>query len=65
MKAKELTTKSDQELEKALTERRKAFRDFKYGISGSKVRNVKEGRSIRKDIARILTVLNNREEISK
>lgn len=46
-------------LEKSLSEKRVALRGFRFGTSGSKVKNVKEGRNLKKNIARILTRLNN------
>lgn len=52
--------KTEKDLAKALVEKREALRKFRFGISGSKTRDVKEGRNLRKDIARILTELNNR-----
>jgi len=57
MKTKELKTKEDKDLEKLLSERRKALRLFRFGIAGSKAKNVKEGQAVRKTIARILTEL--------
>lgn len=33
--------------------------NFRFGASGSKVRNVKEGMGLRRDIARILTILHS------
>ena len=56
----EYTGKKDTDLAKALVEKREALRKFRFGISGSKTRNVKEGRNLKKDIARILTELNSR-----
>ncbi|MDO8589803.1 MAG: 50S ribosomal protein L29 [bacterium] len=50
--------KSKQDLVKALGERREILRKLRFGASGSKTRNVKEGMVIRKDIARIMTELN-------
>ena len=50
--------KSKQDLVKALGERRETLRKLRFGTSGSKTRNVKEGAGIRKDIARIMTELN-------
>ncbi len=52
----EYKNKTKEDLLKTLTEKRLALRNFRFGISGSKVRNVKEGRELKKDIARILTV---------
>lgn len=58
MKKISYSGKSQQDLIKALTEKREAFRKLKFGTAGSKVRNVKEGRSLRKNVARIMTELN-------
>lgn len=52
--------KSDNDLEKTLKGKRKSLQQFRFGSSGSKVRNVKEGSTLRRDIARILTELNSR-----
>ena len=54
---KELKNKSREELLKELTSKREALRSFHFGASGSKSRNVREGRMLRRDIARILTVI--------
>ena len=45
------------DLEKALTEKREALYAFRTGVAAGKVKNVKEGKNVRKDIARILTAL--------
>ena len=58
MKIKELVKKNKADLLKTLTEKKVALRDFRFSVSGSSVRNVKEGKIIKKDIARILTLLN-------
>lgn len=50
--------KSVSELKKLLEEKRTALESFRFTISGSKVKNVKESRNTRCDIARILTELN-------
>ncbi|MBI4118104.1 MAG: 50S ribosomal protein L29 [Parcubacteria group bacterium] len=55
MEYKELQSKPAKELEKLLREKRKALRLFRFGSAGSRTKNVKEGRSLRRDIARILT----------
>ena len=59
-KAKELKTKESKELEKLLSEKRKFLRLFRFGIAGSKAKNVKEGRNLKKEIAQILTEINAR-----
>lgn len=53
--------KTDSDLKKELAQKRDDLRDFKFSIWGSKTRNTKEGKNIRKDIARILTEIKNRE----
>ncbi len=57
MKIKEIKTKTVSDLTKMLSEKREALRLFRFGTSGSKTKNVKEGRELKKDIARIMTVL--------
>ncbi len=54
----DISKKTDIELTKLLLEKQEALRVFRFGISGSKARNVKEGRNIRKEISRIKTALN-------
>jgi len=54
---KELLKKSEAELAKTLTEKREALRTFRFGISGSKIKNMREGRAVRKEIARVMTAL--------
>lgn len=58
MKTSELMKKNKADLQKELATKREALRQFRFNIAGSKVRNMKEGRNTRKDVARILTVLN-------
>jgi len=52
--------KTDLELQKELVAKRATLREFRFGVSGSKVKNTQEGRNVRKDIARILTELAKR-----
>lgn len=54
---KDLQTKSFKDLIKLLTEKKGALQVFRFGNAGAKSRNVKEGRQIKKDIARIMTAL--------
>jgi len=58
---KELTNKTQTDLKKLLNEKREALRVFRFGAAGAKTKNVKEGRAIRKDIARILTAMNSKK----
>lgn len=57
MKKVDYKLKAAGELEKFLSEKRLALKNFRFGIAGSKIKNVKEGRGIKKEIARIMTVL--------
>ena len=57
MKAKELKQKSKKELERLLLSDREKLRQLKFDLSAGKVKNVREIRKIKKDIARILTIL--------
>ena len=59
--AKEIVKKTDAELQKMLGEERKALRLFRFSISGSKIKNIKEGSVTRKKIARILTEIYARQ----
>lgn len=59
--AKEIKDKSEKELKKELAEKRTALRDFRFSLAGTKIRDVKEGRKLKKEVARILTELKERE----
>lgn len=54
--------KTEKEINKLLNEKRESLRNFRFAISGSKTRNVKEGRNIRKEVARLMTELSGRKE---
>lgn len=59
---KDLKKKSVKDLEKTLTEKREELRSFRFASAGSRTRNVREGRNTRKEIAHILTELNQRAQ---
>ena len=48
-------------MQKLIADKREALRVFRFGGAGSRSRNVREGRNLRKDIARLLTELNSRK----
>jgi ribosomal protein L29 len=56
----EIRKKTDGDLRKLLTEKREDLRKFRFDVTGTRVRNVKFGRGVRKEIAQILTELNAR-----
>ena len=53
----EFNGKNKEELKRLLVEKRKVLHNFRFAFAGGKVKNVKEGKMARKDIARILTVI--------
>lgn len=57
MKITELKQKNKDELQRMLAEERERLRVLRFDLAGGKIKNVREIRKIRKDIARILTVL--------
>jgi len=59
---KELISKKENELKVLLKEKQEALRVFRFALSGGKTKNIKEGAGLKKEIARILTVLNNKKE---
>lgn len=59
---KDLIKKTPKELQTLLKEKQTALRAFRFSVAGSNARNVKEGSVLRKDIARIMTILNNSAE---
>ncbi len=56
-KIKELREKTEAELNNLLKDKKEALRKFRFEMSHSKVKNTKEAREIKKDIARIFTLL--------
>ncbi|MBL7150102.1 MAG: 50S ribosomal protein L29 [Candidatus Pacebacteria bacterium] len=57
MKIIELSQKPKNELQILLSEKRERLRQLRFNISSGKVKNVREIRMIKKDIARVLTLL--------
>ncbi|MFZ3054440.1 MAG: 50S ribosomal protein L29 [Minisyncoccales bacterium] len=58
MKSKELVSKTKEELIKMIDEKRKRIEDVRFKVTSGGIKNVKELREDKKDIARILTLLN-------
>ena len=58
---KKLDTYAVQDLHKEIKEKQEALRKFRFGSAGSRARNVREGRTLRQDIARLITELKKRE----
>ncbi|TAK57815.1 50S ribosomal protein L29 [Patescibacteria group bacterium] len=52
---------NDADLAKTLKEKREALRVFRFGVAGSKTRNVKEASVLRRDIARVMTEISSKK----
>jgi len=61
-KIKEFTNKSEGELKKLIADKQTALREFRFGLAGGQVKDLKASRNMRKDIARTLTILNNKSK---
>jgi large subunit ribosomal protein L29 len=62
-KAKEFTKKSREELERELQALRENLSKILFKLAANKLKNVREIRNIKKDIARILTILSQKSRL--
>lgn len=62
VKTKDLRLKPDEELNQLLSESQKKLRELRFNLASGKVKNVRTIRVLRKDIARILTILNEKSQ---
>ena len=60
MKTKDLTNKTHADLHTLIAQKKESLRTFRFGTAGAKTKNVKEGKMLRKEIAQIMTVLNQK-----
>lgn len=60
METKELTSKTPAELQKLLAQYREKLRELRFKDSNKQLKNVREIRQTRENIARIFTVLNTK-----
>lgn len=58
---KEYKAKTVEDLNKIIVEKREQLRHFRFDSTGSKTKNVKTGRTLKKEIARIMTELTIRK----
>ncbi len=66
IKMKDITSKTNADIIKMIDEKREALRVFRFGGAGAKIKDVKQGRSIRKDIARMMTALSaEKQKVTK
>ncbi len=59
----EFAKKTTEELEKMLLEKREQLRKFRFEVTGSRTRNVRGGREMRRLIAKIMTSLHSRKKV--
>lgn len=59
--SKQFVKDSVEDLQKRLTGLREDLRKFRFAATGARAKNVREGRNLRKEIARILTELRARK----
>lgn len=61
----DLKKATTEDIRAAVREKQEALRAFRFGGSGGRTRNVREGRMLRRDIARHLTEVRARDISSK
>lgn len=57
MKIRELRQKSKEELHKLFQEKKSHLLTLRFNLAGGRAKNIREIRGIKKDVARILTLL--------
>ena len=62
MKFKELKKKTIKDLHKLLKSHREELRALRFSIGSEQEKNVRKMRDVKKDVAKILTILNNNQE---
>lgn len=65
MTLKEMKELDPKKLAEELNSLRGKVRDMRFGLANRQIKNIREVRSLKKQIAQILTVLRNRTEGSK
>lgn len=62
MKMKELREKNEKEISKLLARARENLRDLRFKVSQKQLKNIREIRKIKKNIARILTIIKEKQQ---
>ncbi len=65
MDFKELKTKTISELQNILSDLRDKLRDFRFKDSSKQLKNIREIRKAKKNIAQVLTLINKNKENKK
>jgi len=63
--AEDFSKETVESLQKMITDKREALRVFRFEGEGSRRRNVREARTIKRDIARVMTELSTRKIAEK
>ncbi|MDD4761808.1 MAG: 50S ribosomal protein L29 [Candidatus Pacebacteria bacterium] len=58
----EILNKSEADLLKSVSDKKESLRSLKFDLVAGKIKNVKEIKNIKKEIARILTILKKKEK---
>ena len=61
MDIKELREKGTEELKRLLAEKQEAVRKFRFDIAAKQVKNVRQIRNDKREIARIITLINEKK----
>jgi len=56
----DLINKTKEELNRMVEENRGKLQAFRFAMTGGKTKNVKEGRTLRREVARLLTELHRK-----
>jgi len=62
MKTKKLREKNIEELKKLLTEKEENIRKFRFDLAAKQVKGVRQIRMDKKDVARMLTLINEKDK---
>jgi large subunit ribosomal protein L29 len=62
MKVEDIRRKKEPELAKDLKDLREKLRDLKFNLASGKVKDIREVRAVKRDIARILTIINEEKK---
>lgn len=57
----DIKTQKVEDLKKVIADKREALRVFRFGESGSRLRNVRAGRNLKREIAQMMTEIRSRE----
>jgi len=62
MKFKELKDKTEVELKKLVAANREKLRDLRFKVANKQLKNIRDIRKLKKEVAQALTILNNKNK---